>query len=378
VPLDESGQWYRYHALFAEAMQHEARRRLGEETLLALHARASAWYEQRGMLNDAVEAALIARQFTRAITLIGGVLGPEHFSRLQEYYTLRRWLEQLPEEVLTTFPDFCFMYANLLLFVPDQESPNQSNQFEKPLRAAERAWQAEGNRAKLSMAMALRALLAKMQGNTSHSLTLAQQALEHLPEGEVLWRSISMGVKGGAELRAGQLYTAQETLQTAYALCEKAANRHAARANMIMLADTYRGQGRLYQAAECYRQALATAEKDPDDEGAALLGLAQLAYEWNDLETAERQAQKALAINEQQADEALQINSSLVLVRVLHARQQTYEARQQITHLIEGLLSRKPSRPVSRGPRTAGAPAVGCGRPRLRAALDIVICSSSR
>lgn len=342
VPLDESGQWYRYHALFAEAMQHEARRRLGEETLLALHARASAWYEQRGMLNDAVEAALSARQFTRAINLIGGVLGPEHFTQLQEYYTLRRWLEQLPEEVLAAFPDFCFMYANMLLFVPDQSSTNQSDQFEKPLRVAERAWQAEGNRAKLSMAVALRALLAKMQGNTSHSLTLAQQALEHLPEDEVSWRCISMGVKGGAELRAGQLYTAQQTLQTAYALSEKAANRHAARANMIMLADTYRGQGMLHQAAESYHQALATAEKDPGDKGAALLGLAQLAYEWNDLATAERQAQDVLAINEQLADEELQIRASLVLVHVLHARQQTDEARQRITHLLEGLLSRKP------------------------------------
>src|SRR5581483_10377471 len=29
LPLDESGQWYRYHALFAEAMQHEARLHLG-------------------------------------------------------------------------------------------------------------------------------------------------------------------------------------------------------------------------------------------------------------------------------------------------------------------------------------------------------------
>jgi LuxR family maltose regulon positive regulatory protein len=342
VPLDESGQWYRYHALFAEAMQHEACRRLGEETLLALHARASTWYEQRGMLNDAVEAAFSARQFTRVITLIGGVLGPEHFTRLQEYYTLRRWLEQLPEEVLATFPDLCFMYANMLVFVPDQSSPNQSDQFEKPLRAAERAWQAEGNRAKLSMVMALRALLAKMQGNTSLSLTLAQEALEHLPEDAVPWRSISMGVKGSAELQAGQLYTAQQTLQSAYALSEQAANKHAARANMIMLADTYRGQGRLHQANESYRQALATAEKDPGDKGAALLGLAQLAYEWNDLEMAERQAGETLAINEQLADEELQIHASLVLIRVLHARQQTDEARQLLTSLLERLLSYKP------------------------------------
>jgi len=40
--LDGSGQWYRYHALFAEAMRHEGRRRLGDEQLRASATRASA------------------------------------------------------------------------------------------------------------------------------------------------------------------------------------------------------------------------------------------------------------------------------------------------------------------------------------------------
>jgi LuxR family maltose regulon positive regulatory protein len=56
-PLDESEQWYRYHALFAEAMQHEARRRFGDAALHRLAQRASLWHEQHGMLAEAVEAA---------------------------------------------------------------------------------------------------------------------------------------------------------------------------------------------------------------------------------------------------------------------------------------------------------------------------------
>ncbi|HEY6540657.1 MAG TPA: transcriptional regulator, partial [Ktedonobacteraceae bacterium] len=38
--LDGSGQWYRYHTLFAEAMQHEARRRLGEDALCSCYSKA--------------------------------------------------------------------------------------------------------------------------------------------------------------------------------------------------------------------------------------------------------------------------------------------------------------------------------------------------
>jgi len=50
--LDENGQWYRYHALFAEAISAEARLRLGEDTLQLLAHRASQWFEQQGMLSQ--------------------------------------------------------------------------------------------------------------------------------------------------------------------------------------------------------------------------------------------------------------------------------------------------------------------------------------
>jgi LuxR family maltose regulon positive regulatory protein len=39
--LDEPGQWYRYHALFAEAMQLEAQQRLGNSSLVWRPARRS-------------------------------------------------------------------------------------------------------------------------------------------------------------------------------------------------------------------------------------------------------------------------------------------------------------------------------------------------
>src|SRR5260370_22070812 len=42
-PLDSAGEWYRYHALFAEAMRAEAARRLGADALRALSAQPSRW-----------------------------------------------------------------------------------------------------------------------------------------------------------------------------------------------------------------------------------------------------------------------------------------------------------------------------------------------
>jgi LuxR family maltose regulon positive regulatory protein len=64
--LDRTGEWYRYQALFAEAMQAEARRRLGVGVLHALSLKASRWYEQQRMFAEAVEAAFQAQDTTRA------------------------------------------------------------------------------------------------------------------------------------------------------------------------------------------------------------------------------------------------------------------------------------------------------------------------
>src|SRR5205085_8256235 len=78
IPLDETGQWYRYHALFAEAMQHEARRRLGEDYLRSLYEKASRWYEEYGLLAEAIEVALTARDFARAADLIERIVGTQN------------------------------------------------------------------------------------------------------------------------------------------------------------------------------------------------------------------------------------------------------------------------------------------------------------
>ena len=51
LPIDEKGQWYHYHTLFAEAMQHEATQRYGQETIRSIYRQASSWYERHGMLS---------------------------------------------------------------------------------------------------------------------------------------------------------------------------------------------------------------------------------------------------------------------------------------------------------------------------------------
>ena len=56
TPLDDEGQWYRYHQLFAEVLQHRLRQSQ-PELLPTLHRRASGWYAQNGLFADAIRHA---------------------------------------------------------------------------------------------------------------------------------------------------------------------------------------------------------------------------------------------------------------------------------------------------------------------------------
>ena len=59
VALDDEGQWYRYHRLFAEALRQRLQQ-TAPALVPDLHLRASRWYEQRGLFAEAASHALAA------------------------------------------------------------------------------------------------------------------------------------------------------------------------------------------------------------------------------------------------------------------------------------------------------------------------------
>jgi LuxR family maltose regulon positive regulatory protein len=101
VSLDEHRRWYRYHALFAEALRARLEQSSQEEVKV-LHLRASAWYEQHSQTYEAVYHALQAKAWQRAADLIESVANT--CRRSGEWRTVRRWVEQLPPAVVRARP----------------------------------------------------------------------------------------------------------------------------------------------------------------------------------------------------------------------------------------------------------------------------------
>lgn len=340
-PLDEAGQWYRYHPLFAEAMRTEASRRLSRDVLLTVFSRASGWFEQHGMLMEAVEATLSSQDFVRSTLLIERIIESQPFQIINEFHTLRRWLEQVPEVLLRQHPVLCLSYATALLAsaTSDRFPVAQLSHVERLLQMAEQDWQTVGNQPKLGEVFALRSLVAWKQEDVAQAVRAASQALAWLPKAELAWRSVALGILGQKELLTGQLAVAHTTLLEVSRLGFATGNRTLLRVATNMLAKVFSGQGELHRAAECYHQVLREAreQEDLDDIGHALLGLAHLAYEWNELETVEQQAEEALSIGRHLAHEAHQVHASLLLARVQYARGQTIAARQRLNTLLAGI-----------------------------------------
>ncbi|HZW03969.1 MAG TPA: LuxR C-terminal-related transcriptional regulator, partial [Anaerolineaceae bacterium] len=328
IPLDRLGHWYRYHALFAEAMQHYARIRLGEPALLELARKASQWYEANDMLAEAIEAALEARDSLRAADLIQRIIAPRLVQN--EWLTLRRWMERLPEEALRTHPEICLTYATAILFTSDRHAPETKARVELPLEIAEQHWRKERDTVRLGEVIAFRSLVAWLQREFTDCFTYARQALKLLPESDRQWRGISMIMLGVDDLLSGRVNAARETIGEALKRNETAENAYGTLDSLLLLGETAYRQGDLRLAESLYRQVLTRAAEAPMDPpqaeirlGRARLGLAVLAYEWNNLEQAESDAAQAYAAWEQFPEEDLLADSPIVLAQVKFARGET-------------------------------------------------------
>jgi LuxR family maltose regulon positive regulatory protein len=282
VPLDAGGAWYRFHPLWASVLRVLLVRTLGAEGRAALCGRASRWYEQHDLPAEALEAAIQADEFERAVELVEH-LGPLLFIRSQ-YYTLRRWIEHLPYDLWATRPIICLTYAWALFLSGAQDASIV------PLEEAERLFRGAQNSVGVGMAKALRALAALLWADGREALREGRQALALLPPGELRLRSLSLSVVGGGHWLLGEMEMAWQRLLEARQLHEQNAQMPPALLlNITLEGHMLLSQGRLHEAAERYQQVIEAAAERRDYAIEATIRQAMICYEWNAFERAEGQ-----------------------------------------------------------------------------------------
>ncbi|GHO46501.1 LuxR C-terminal-related transcriptional regulator [Ktedonospora formicarum] len=339
--FEGSGEWYRYHALFAEAMQQEARLRLGEDEWHSLLRVASHWFEEHSLLTEAIEASFKAEDYNRAAFLIELQIDTTRFHDVQEHQTIQRWLKQLPEGILRQSARLCFSYAVVLMFSYDEQEPSQAitAKFEDLLRIAEEIWRTNDNLEGLGMVLALRAFRMFRWGPREQAVAWARQALAWLPETEPIWRGISMSVLGIHALQSNQLNEARGIFVDVVGFYKAAGHDQAVNGMSLLLGLICYEQGLLRQARKHFDVNVDRRSLSEEQLAAisARLGLAQVYYEWNDLERMrelEQEASHHYDLAPEMLRDIMQVPLTLARACILHVEGQTTLATQLLVNLL--------------------------------------------
>jgi ATP/maltotriose-dependent transcriptional regulator MalT len=305
VALDEQRQWYRYHHLFAEALR--SRLQQTHPALVAeLHRRASHWFEQHQLFDEAVTHALAVPEVEHAARLI------EEYARLtnfpSQFQVLLGWLDRLPDALIRTQPTLCLMHANALVLT--QQLEKASARVQDAERCLHEQMSTQQRQTLLGWIAAFRSFQARFLGDYERAIPLAHQALELMLETEVTpqfstiftstFRAVALVTAASAYLLDGDMTPATERqVAAAVASIRATGNLPLSVKSISNLARFQLVQGRLRQAAVMIEQATQLVPQP-----AGLRNLihgadyyffrGELLWEWNQLEGAEQHLAQGL------------------------------------------------------------------------------------
>jgi LuxR family maltose regulon positive regulatory protein len=162
-----------------------------------------------------------------------------------------------------------------------------------------------------------------MEGDTNRTATFAREAVNHLPDVNLIARTIrgiATALLGEASVMNGDLESAQQACSEAKEIGLASGNAHVVVIVDCALGRIFVEQGRLHQAVEMYAEALQIATR-PDGKRLTVAGepfteLSQVSYEWNDLENAREQVHSCLTLCRQGGQETFQAKGLIMLARL--------------------------------------------------------------
>jgi len=290
VPLDERRRWYRYHHLFGDLLRHRLGRSATAGEIAGLHVRAAEWYERDGQLPEAFRHAALAGDVARAERLLDGGAMELHLRSV--LLPVLDWLAALPRTVLDARPSLWVRWATLALLA------SRSAGVEERLQAAESALRGaeldDVTRDLVGRIACARATLALTRYDVAEMAQQARRAGEYLLPEDLPFRFTAAWVGTMAHLFAGDRTAAARACRDCVELSERSGQAFAQILTAETLGNLEELDNRLPQAAGSYRRALEIAGEQPLPSAEEVhLGLARIAYEWDDLDAAERHGRQS-------------------------------------------------------------------------------------
>jgi LuxR family maltose regulon positive regulatory protein len=334
IPLDEERCWYRYHHLFKDLLRQRLTK-IQPGLLTSLDQRAIEWYEQNGLIDDAIDHALRSEDFKQAINLI-----EQHVDRIWamgQYATVRRWLGRLPDEdvlssrQLSIFkawelftsgrPDAgeSYLQASEAAFEPDADyvpEPDSQDQDQSSMPS---------DRLGRGRARAIRSWMdAYRRHNIPGLIQHLRQALEDIPEQDVHWRCTIAITLADVHAFNGDMPAAYDARLEALKACEAADNNYLFLYNSAKLAINLKFRGRWPELQEFCEERVRFANQHGMSQAAVVGWLLAI---WGDalaesnlLDRALEMAEESMRLTEHGGDKSMFGWSCLSLTRIYYSR----------------------------------------------------------
>jgi LuxR family transcriptional regulator, maltose regulon positive regulatory protein len=306
MPLDEVRGWWRYHHLFADLL----RARLQAEQpgrIVVLHRNAAAWYEEHGLADDAIRHAVAAGDAVGAARLVEQYFDSFFYGR-GEGATVQRWLAALPAQLAGSRPRLLLAQARLALASIRVEEAGRlldaaecaaADAANEPFEPSD--GKAASFLANIPAAIALfRVYQAELRGDAEGAAALASRALAEIRDGEWMLESWTWRYLALAEWMRGRLPEAERAVSATIAQGQAGGGGFLAAWGCHVLGQVQRAQGRLEAAIGTYHQTLqitgGLGQPTMPAAGAAHVGLAGVAYQRGELDTALQHATEGIPL----------------------------------------------------------------------------------
>ena len=203
IPLDNEKRWFRFHHLFQKLLLNQVGRHFSPGDINALHDRASTWFAENGLIEEALKHALAGGHPEAAAQLIG----KHGFDLLNdmEWPRLQRWLGMLPGEVVDREPELLVLASWLhVIFSRFTELKACLHKAEAPAFAEHVAGHID----------ALNAFHHNVAADGEHSLMCARRALKELPRDHHWPRIHTLLLKASAHQMLGDIEKAHAAIET--------------------------------------------------------------------------------------------------------------------------------------------------------------------
>jgi LuxR family maltose regulon positive regulatory protein len=328
IPLDDEQKWYRYHHLFADVLRARLRSGTTPATVAGLHRRASAWYEQSGLIDEAIRHMLAASDLEAAATLV------ERYATalwLQggQVLLVRSWVEQLPHALVAARPRLTLVAGWTLAVAGKIDALEQLlANAATTLSASDLPTEVIGE---LSL---LRSLIAHGRDDFDETLALSHRALEHLPADNKTWRAGATLLTGWAYARRGETAAALAALTQASTLAAAEGSNWVAQEALEELATLQVRQGQLSQCLRTCEGAVelvgGRGHRPNLWAGMAYVNIGEVLYERNDLDGAIYALMHGVELLRQTIERQLLVRGYVGLARVQQARGDGASARAMI------------------------------------------------